>query len=336
MSTTTKRPVLDEEAFVRKVPYPLIPTNIPGAFTTPAPPDDLDPNAASQEELTRHGLLWRKPRAGDPPSMAAAWEKVFGRRWESKDRITPHIEPQPGKTHVLKNLKKTDANYTSTAWSGCALEGGPWTTVLGQWAVPTVSKPTEPQGTEGGWNSSSWLGIDGFFISNDVLQAGVQQKVNSAGQASYVAWYEWFVPGPYTQQELQAYPYIFQANIPNFPVSPGQTVYCSVQYVSKTAGAIYFANDITGQHFSITLMPPTGANFNGSTMEWIMEAPDGGEPTSSIPKFTPVNFTSAFGCSGSTVGNPQNGNIVNLVNTSGKPLTSVSLASDEVTIDFIG
>ena len=66
--------------------------------------------------------------------------------------------------------------------------------------IPTVSKPTEPQGTEGGWNSASWVGIDsantndGKFSSNDVLQAGVEQRVDARGNANYTAWFEWFAP----------------------------------------------------------------------------------------------------------------------------------------------
>ena len=132
-------------------------------------------------------------------------------------------------------------------------------------------------------------------------------------------------------------PYRYQVNISNFPVSAGQSVSCSVQYVNnKTAGYIYFANATTGQHFAITLVPPPGADFSGNSVEWIMEAPDGGYPTSALPKFTPVSFQNALGKSlAGTVGNPQNGDFVNVVNGA-KTLTSVGLASDAVTIKFLG
>ena len=211
-----------------------------------------------------------------------------------------------------------------------------WTGIIGYWIIPTVSKPSEPQGLEGGWNSSSWLGIDGFdigIVSDDVLQAGVEQRVSSGGQASYVAWFEWYAPA-----QAGSPGYIYQTNITNFPVSPGQQVYCSVQYVnSNTAGYIYFANEATGQHFSITLAPPPGATFKGNSIEWIMEAPDGGEPESSLPKFTPVTFTSAIGCTASAAtGNPDNGDTANVETTGGKVLTSVTTGDNTLTIDFIG
>jgi len=328
----------DEAAFRKKIPYPLTPTNLRGVYTSPAPPAGFDPHKASAAEIVKQGILWRRPAPGDPPELAKAWQRVFSRQWLEKDRIVPTLSPQHGKTHVLRKAlrKAADQNFLNGAWAGAGIRGGSWTTVIGFWNIPTVSKPPEPQGTEGGWNSSSWLGIDGFdigIVSNDVLQAGIEQKVNANGQASYVAWIEWFAP-----PQAGSPPYIYQTNITNFPVSPGQQMYCSVQYVSNnTAGQLYLANETTGQHFSITLAPPPGATFKGNSIEWIMEAPDGGEPTSSIPKFTPVKFTSAIGCgANNAVGNPQNGDTANIETVNGKVVTSVKLGNDAVEVDFIG
>jgi Peptidase A4 family len=325
----------DHEAFRKKLPYATTPLNIPGAYTTPFPPADFDPMTASPKELVQQGMFIRRPDEKDPPQLVAAYKRIFGRKFKPEDRIVPHLVPQPGKTHHLqgKKQKNTDGGFTNNAWSGGIIDTGTWGTVLGEWVIPAVSKPTEAQGTEGGWNSSSWIGIDGW-VNNDVLQVGVEQKVSASGAASYIAWVEWWVQNG----DVSKFPYISQMNIPNFPVTAGQTVSCSVQYVNnKTAGLLYMLNVTTNQHYSITLEPPTGASFNGSSVEWIMEAPDGGEPTSSLPKFTPVNFTSAIGCSldGKTTGNPQNGDFSNIANA-GKTLTAVTLGSDAVTIKFIG
>jgi hypothetical protein len=341
MSTPSSgRPLftLDEDSFRKKIPYTLIGTNVKGTYVTPAPPDNFDPNTASATELIKQGVLWRRPTAGDPPSVQQAWKKVFSRKWLEKDRLVPQLAPQIGKTHNLRKplVNPVDQNFLNGAWSGAGTRGGgPWTGVIGYWDIPTVSKPSEPQGEDGGWDSSSWIGLDGFDIgitSNDVLQAGVQQYVSASGQASYVAWYEWFTAGDSSPD------YVFQTNITNFPVSPGQQVYCSVQYINnKTAGTVYFANEATGQHFSITLAPPPGATFAGNSFEWIMEAPNGGEPYAAIPKFTPVTFTTAIACTaGGTYGNPQGGDTCNIETTSGKVLTSVTTGSDTATITFIG
>ncbi len=337
MPTTVSAPIeftLDEGAFLKKVPFALHPTNLKGAYLIAAPPDDFDPKSASQQDLLKYGLLWRKPTATDDPSLRAAWDKFFSRKWLAKDRIVPELQPQIGRTHNLKHLptKVSDTSYTGTVWSGAGTKTGKWTSIIGYWRIPTVSKPSEAQGTEGGWNSSSWLGLDGFFYSNDVLQAGIQQHVSSSGVATYVAWYEWFAP-----VQAGSPSYVWQTNIANFSVSPGQQVYCSVQYVGTTAGTIYFANEATGQHFSITLAPPPGASFNGGSCEWIMEAPDGGEPTSSLPKFTPVTFTSALACGpNNALANPQTGDTMNITTSGGKLLTATSVGADTTTITFVG
>ena len=110
----------------------------------------------------------------------------------------------------------------------------------------------------------------------------------------------------------------------------------SAQGHHTTAGLIYFANWTTGQNFSLTLVPPPGATFNGVSAEWIMEAPNGGEPGTALPSFTAVQFTDAFACTASQVtGDPQNGDTWNIVNNAVNPaqtLTSVAVNSGSVTI----
>ncbi|HYA17775.1 MAG TPA: G1 family glutamic endopeptidase [Bryobacteraceae bacterium] len=339
-ATTLANFVFDEAAFKARSPYPLIATNLKGAYATPAPPDTFDPKTASQSDLMKNGLMWRKPAPGDPPSVQAAWDKFFSRKWLAQDRIVPESHPQVGVTHNYRGAapkKQADSTYTGTVWSGAGTKTGKWTSIIGYWKIPTVSEPSEPQGSEGGWNSSSWVGLDGFFYSNDVLQAGVQQRVLlippfNLALPVYVAWYEWFAP-----PQASSPGYIYQTNIGNFAVSPGDQVYCSVQYNGTASGSISFANENTGKHFSITLAPPPGASFNGQSCEWILEAPDGGEPISSLPKFTPVTFTSALACGpGNAVANPQSGDILNIESAGGRILTKTTVGTDTCTIGFIG
>jgi hypothetical protein len=137
---------------------------------------------------------------------------------------------------------------------------------------------------------------------------------------------------------------VYQTNFENFPVSPGQNVFCYVVLFQNgffpgiPLGVITFQNEATGQVAAATLLPPPGAAALGNTAEWIMEAPDGGEPTSSLPNFTPVRFTSALASNydGSVVGNPENGDTINVETSAGTILTSVAVGNETVTIDFIG
>jgi hypothetical protein len=336
-AAVTSSLVHDDRPFRRSIPFVLVATNLKGAYAGPTPPSDLDPSTASVSELVKSGLLWRRPSANDDPALQRIWQRVLARKWLTENRIIPELHPQIRKTHVLRSplMKVTETSFVNSAWAGAGARGGSWTGVIGAWKIPAVTKPAEPQGYRGGWTSSSWIGIDGFdigIVSNDVLQAGIEQSVSASGVASYVAWFEWYAPA-----QAGSPPYIYQTNIANFPVAPGQEVYCSVQYIGSTAGYIYFANESTGQHFSIALAPPPGATFDGNSIEWIMEAPDGGEPITALPKFTPVAFTSAIGCGVSgALGNPQNGDTANIEDASGKVLTAVSVGNYATTVDFIG
>jgi hypothetical protein len=336
----------DEQAFLQKIPYPVTATNLKGAYAGDAPPEDFDPNTASATELIRNGILWRRPTATDPAALRAAWDKAFSRKWLAKDRVIPVLEPQVGRKHILrKPLRKiSDGDYLGYAWSGSfADSGGPYIGCIGYWKVPTVSKASEPPSGPGSYDatvgiaydSSSWVGIDGadFTItSNDVLQAGVEQYVDTKGNAHYLAWYEWYGPvGPPPA-------YVDQVNITSVPVNPGDEVVAYINYVSKTAGSIYFGNITTGKHFSLTLAPPSGATFAGNTVEWIMEDPDGGESDeTALAKFTPVVFTDAIACTAAGgANNPAGDNTCNIETTGGKVLTKVTAGADTLTIDFIG
>jgi len=331
----------DEQSFRRTIPYPLVATNIPGAYASPAWADDFDPNTASPADFVKNGLLIHRPTQSDDPVLVKAWDRAFSKKWRAEDRIIPQLEPQPGKVHILRKPPRVNTNGNNPFWSGGVMVGQKWSGVLGFWHVPTVSAAPEPQGTKTpGWDSSSWLGIDGYpGYSSDVLQAGVQQYVGPSGSPSYVAWYEWYTPGDTSPS------YVNQVNITNVGIKPGDYVYCGVAYVGSTAGYFIFKNERTGKHFSMTLAPPKGATFAGNTIEWIMEDPNGGEPDAALAKFTQVEFELAVGCKpGATnlgelladTTNPSNGFTVNIETSSDVPLTKTTLGNYTVKIDFIG
>jgi hypothetical protein len=132
--------------------------------------------------------------------------------------------------------------------------------------------------------------------------------------------------------------YRWQVNINSFAVQPGDTVACTVRYLSATAGTISFVNQTRAPNkpFNITLVPPPGASFRGNCAEWIMEAPDGGLPIAALPKFTDVKFSGAkcFNAANQP-GDPKNADTFNVV-FGGKTFTAVTLASDAVTVSFKG
>jgi Peptidase A4 family len=320
--------------FQKKVPFPLIATNVKGAYASPGWPKTFDLATASPSALMKHGVFWRRPRTEDDPRLIKAWEQAVAKSRKVKEWLVPVLEPQIGKRHLRGPVaRQQDGAYYGGAWSGGALRGR-WTGVIGQWTVPSVSQPPQPPGATGGWTSSSWVGLDGAYTSNDVLQAGVQQQVNADGSPSYVAWYEWFAP-----QVPGSPPYIWQTNIANFPVSPGDTLFCSAQYIGSTAGHLYFFNatDPNALPLSITLEPPPGATFDGESAEWIMECNDYGEPAQSLPAFTPVMFSGGVACGPNTPSaNPISGDVFVIIGAEGETLTDTVLGDGTVEIIFVG
>jgi Peptidase A4 family/Tachylectin len=331
--------VFDEEAFLKKIPFRVVPTNLKGAYSVVAPPDDFDPNTASASELIKNGILWRRPTAGDPPALQEAWQKFFSRKWVAKDRAVPVFQPPAARKHILKRppRKTSDTTtYASNVWSGAAtLSGGPYTGVVGMWKVPSVLRPPWPPSTSGSgsnpYESSSWVGLDGYLVSGDVLQAGVEQYVDGSGKGHYQAWYEWYDDIDYEKNIGPGY--VNQTSIPTVPVNAGDEIFVSVQYIGKSFGYLWLANRTTGKHFTIVLAPPPNAPFNGSTVEWIMEDPDFGEDATALAKFTPVIFTNAIACTAAGgTNNPANCDILNIETSGERVLTSASVGNYTATI----
>jgi hypothetical protein len=316
----------DEKVFLAKLPFGVVPTNIQGAYSVVAPPEDFDPDTARVSELIKHGILLRRPEDDDDPATLQIWRKIFSRKWLAKDRIVPRMK-------VQKNKTEANTTYVNQEWAGGCIRGGNWQGVLGIWTVPVVTQPPQPQGAQGGWDSSSWVGLDGGNLgkkeSNDVLQIGIDQTFGDFG-GIYSAWYEWF-----TENDTSP-AYVYPVTIENFPVRPGDEIFGSVQYIVEAFGYLYMANLTTGKHFVMVLAPPPNATFKGNTVEWIMESP-GTEATNSLPAFTPLVFTGAIACGADDVlGNPLQADITNIETANKQKLTSVTLGNYSVTVEFIG
>lgn len=195
----------------------------------------------------------------------------------------------------LDSVSKTNHIYEllylngSWQWNDLtALAVIPLTEAEGAWIVPSVSTPDQPQSSQGGWQSATWVGIGGQG-TDDVLQAGTSQAVDDDGiSTTYWAWYEWFAP-----KENGSPNYRDPQWIEKIPVKPTDQMYCKVEYIDNlTHGRVTLKNLTNGASFSKDLDPLREAAFNGNTAEWIMEAPqndDGNQDT--VPLFSPINFT---------------------------------------------
>ncbi|HEX9334909.1 MAG TPA: G1 family glutamic endopeptidase [Pseudonocardiaceae bacterium] len=165
--------------------------------------------------------------------------------------------------HAMSHTKNA---FQSTNWSGYA-ETGTFTSAVGHWTVPTVSRTT----TTPNRFSSQWVGIDGFNNSN-LIQTGTEADFTN-GSAHYLAWWE-ILPAAETV-------------IPGITVHPGDSFTASVAKVSGTTWHISITNNSTGQSFSSN-KTYRGA---GTSAEWIEEATSVNGQIGPPAKFSTFSFT---------------------------------------------
>jgi hypothetical protein len=182
------------------------------------------------------------------------------------------------------------AAISSPNWSGYVAasnlnnpQAGSVTAVSGTWNVPAVSGPSV-----GIFDSSTWVGIDGFD-GGTVEQLGTEQDLVN-GVPVYRAWWEMFSSGWQQPEQI----------ITGMTIMPGDSISASVQYITSGAHAGQFDLTITDNSrpfdsFSTYQSSPGTQSplAQRSTAEWIMEAPSVGGQIAQMPNFSTVTFTSA-------------------------------------------
>jgi hypothetical protein len=161
------------------------------------------------------------------------------------------------------------SNY-SLNWSGIADTGTTFSSVSGDWTVPTVLPSSQPQ------YSATWVGIDGYLPAApgqaSLIQTGTEQDT-AYGTTSYGAWYELIPADPVT--------------IPH-PVVPGDDMAATITQQSVGTWLIELQDVTAGWTFSQAVAYSTP----GASAEWIEEAPSLGDGfLSSLADFGATTFT---------------------------------------------
>jgi hypothetical protein len=177
---------------------------------------------------------------------------------------------------VLRGPRNTSASFN---WAGYALSLDTYTSASFSWTVPTakfVNYPSAPSFED----STIWVGIGGFG-SNDLIQLGTEQRVDSMGNATYRAWYELL---PATEQVLPPATY---------PVSPGDVMSASLKCPLCTINvAGMWTLTMTNSTKGWTWTQDFSYKSALGSAEWVVEAPTfnpGG--IAKLPNFGTLNFT---------------------------------------------
>ena len=290
------------------MPFPLLPTNAKGVYTTLPISADLDLKAVSDATLLRYGLLPRRLRTVKDNQGHSLWDRAlrFGlRKIMPKVRLRP-AEFQPIRFHRPQPLGNPSQN-TSSNWCGCVLPGpSGWNWVTGLLTLPYLSWPP-PQYLQGLSPAplSAWVGLDGWNSDeSELLQTIIDfwAPDSSTNIASFSEpnW-QWYYPNPNSKFSELA----IGGSVANAPqMNSGDLVQISAEYLRATNGdnwarvTWFFMNDLTevpnpnsllpgnpnssGEDLPPLLVPvmvdllfrgPTSAQapYKGVTIEWILE-----------------------------------------------------------------
>lgn len=234
------------------------------------------------------------------------WAGTAGAARESAAGSTPYISlHSPG-----TQFHDSQSNNWSGYGEGVLDTDTPFTSISGEWVVPTATQHTAGQAED----SATWIGIGGGCVTSSctltdetLIQAGTEQDVSANGTASYSAWWE-LVPIPSVTATIT--------------VHPGDVIDCSISETVPGLWDITLSDVTDGQSFTETV-PYTSTE---DTAEWIEETPvvlgTGSAGISALPDLSTVSFSTAKvnGAGANLVA----ADAIQLVSTTGTPLATPS------------
>ena len=233
------------------------------------------------------------------------------RRWPHHSQGDSDVSRETKSTQFNVGTPSTYAHIpleqgTSLNWSGYAVAStqNTVTSVIGTWTVPTLKATPDNSYT------ALWVGIDGY-TSSTVEQIGtahnwIHGQNNQQFQQNY-AWFEMYPGGAYSF---------------NFPVSPGDSITCSVNYISGTTFQLQITNNTKRVYAIIPTSYTKLAGAKRSSAEWIAEAPTGINGVVPLSNFNTVTFSNC----GATISG-KTGPINNSRYWQGTPITMMTNTS---------
>jgi hypothetical protein len=220
---------------------------LPNGFkvnTFPLPPRGFDPLQADNGELAVFGLP--------------------GRAMQGLRLIQPTFELAARKSETVPQPKDV-FGATSSLLAGVILNAVPPTlhSIISYWTVPNVCLP---QGASAGvYSASPWIGLLNELSGLTSVRVGCHCRISHSGERSFQPYWDWGkVVG-----NLGSGVYIL-----NLDVSPGDVLYCNLQFLDPTSVNVVLVNFTTGLgvHFDV-LAPPGADAMNGLYGAWVVEAP---------------------------------------------------------------
>lgn len=218
-----------------------------------------------------------------------------GGSWRIESDVHPDEEPglpapssAPQPSAAPSPFVQPSRSGRSHNWSGYSVTGGTFTAVAATWTVP---QPTASAFAA----DATWVGIGGVR-SRDLIQAGTEQTVASAGRVSYQAWIEML---PQVSHPVQ------------LKISPGDSVTVSISEQQDGSWAISFKDNTTGQTYQTNRL----YSSSHSSAEWVEEAPSGRRGVMNLSNFGSIAFSGASAI--------KNGKAVTIAQAGGRSITMI-------------
>jgi len=247
---------------------------LPVKITTFAPPPkEFNPVTAPPQQLALYGIP-RRPDATAEPGLRNLWDRFFTKPVNFVQAQL--VEDKVWRTlpHGSPNLHKQGFGLAGN-WAGAIVETSslqlnppqPANSVFAEWVVPKINTNTKETGSQ---TVGFWVGLGGWN-TGQVLQAGTAATL-SGNSVTYWAWTEWFPAG---------------YQVANLEIQAGDTVSVLVCAPETDHGYVSMMNHRTNIAISVGVSDPNGtAAYDGSSVEWVIEAIDG-----EMPNFGSVTFS---------------------------------------------
>lgn len=246
---------------------------------------DFVPSRASQDELRRLGLPPR-PDAKRQPILHRAWMEAFGkpvvlRAFRFNADLAAAAQAQSTFRTIGGPQFSTSRFGMSRNWSGAYIEptnSRKFLQVYGTWRVPNILNPP-PVGNGIDYACSAWIGLDGQrdYFNSSLPQIGTVTTCDSLAISSPAsqAWTQWWDRDNHNTLPIP---------IPDFPVEPGNRVFCIITATTPQSVAFVMVNLSTSPIVAtsvfanapqVILRNNTTAfpSIAGATAEWIIERP---------------------------------------------------------------
>ncbi len=264
-----------------------------------APPADFDPLNALPSELAQYGI---PPRPNPTDAVPFAnWKRLVTSPQTRLTNLTvkaTNVFHGPVKNAKMQGTVGNTTATTSNNWSAFAVTDAKGTFaandsfVYANWTVPAAGVDNC---SDTPYMSSQWVGFDGAFISDDVLQTGTEVD---GCPGHYYAWYEWYTADCTVNSASQPC-YSFSLSL---PINPGDLMAGEVWYTTAAPhGHAYLYNYTTQQSASVAFNQPSTsyapAVYQANTVEWVVERPNGGAPN--LTNYVGDGFNVAYAYDGS-------------------------------------